>query len=136
MEVGTHPTHAIRLFIVDDDEGIRTLLQINASLDERFEVAGQAASGSEALERIASHAPVDVVLLDVTLPDADGIEIVHELKARAGVPGPAVALFTGWSDPATYERASAAGADAVFGKDGDPRRLLDQLVQLVRPSGD
>jgi CheY-like chemotaxis protein len=135
MEVGAHATDAIRLLVVDDDEGIRTLLEINATLDGRFAVAGTAASGAEALERVVTQGPIHVVLLDVTLPDADGIDIVRELKQRAGDPAPAVALFTGWSDPATHERARAAGADAVFGKDGDPKRLLDSLAQLVRPSG-
>ncbi len=73
------------------------------------------------------------MLLDVTLPDQDGIELVADVRSVA--PGTKVALFTGWSDDETIARAEAAGADAVFGKDGDPRGLLDGLAALCA-SGD
>ena len=85
-----------------------------------------------ALERLTAcvdGACPDVVLLDVTLPDGDGIELLGELRAAS--PTSRIALFTGWSDEATIERARVAGADAVFPKDGDPRGLLDSLAVLA-----
>lgn len=134
----TAPPHAdpsgrrIRLLVVDDDEGIRTLLEVTISLDDRFFLVGSAGNGEDALAMLrglTDDARPDVVLLDVTLPDRDGIELVSDVHEAS--PGSKVALFTGWSDAETLARAEAAGADAVFGKDGDPRGLLNGLAGLV-----
>ena len=123
--------HGIQLLVVDDDAGIRTLLEVTAGLDERFELVGSAATAADAL-RISGERAVlkqlDLILLDVSLPDRDGIELLGDLRKVSG--NALVALFTGWSDAATNQRARLAGADAIFGKDGDPRRLLDGLAAL------
>jgi DNA-binding NarL/FixJ family response regulator len=121
----------IRLLVVDDDAGIRTLLEVTIGLDERFELVGSASTAADALRASCSCAgldQLDLVLLDVSLPDGDGIELLGDLRAVSG--DARVAIFTGWSDDATIERARLAGADAIFGKDGDPRRLLDGLADL------
>ena len=123
------PERPIRLVIVDDDAGIRTLLEVTISLDPRFELAGAASSGAECTALCGALEGVDVVLLDVTLPDADGIELLGPLRLVSG--DAKVALFTGWSDAETLARARDAGADAVFAKDGEPQRLLDGLAGLV-----
>lgn len=121
----------VRLLVVDDDEGIRTLLQVTTSLDARYQLVGTAASAADALAAVADGGQaIDVVLLDVTLPDRNGIDLLADLR-RAGGEGLQIALFTGWSDEETLRRATDAGADAVFGKDGDPQRLLDKLAALV-----
>jgi DNA-binding NarL/FixJ family response regulator len=119
----------IRLLVVDDDAGIRTLLEVSVRLDPRFVLAGSAATGSDCMATLtASPDEIDAVLLDVTLPDVDGIELLP--KVRDAAAGARIALFTGWSDPETLDRARAAGADAVFAKDGEPRRLLDGIAAL------
>ncbi len=122
----------VRLLVVDDDDGIRTLLEVSISLDPRFSLVGSAANGGDALDILRNATDgdrPDVVLLDVSLPDVDGIDLVPAVREAA--PDTKVALFTGWSDDETIARAQAAGADAVFGKDGDPRRLLDGLGDLT-----
>lgn len=129
---GADDDRPIRLLVVDDDEGIRTLLEVTISLDPRFALVGSAANAADALATLRGclgETCPDVVLLDVTLPDQDGIELVADVRAVA--PDIKVALFTGWSDDETIARAEAAGADAVFGKDGDPRGLLDGLATLA-----
>ena len=121
----------IRLLIVDDDAGIRTLLEVSISLDPRFVLAGSAANGADCIEQLEAQmatGAVDVVLLDVTLPDVDGIDLLGTVRGMAG--DARIALFTGWSDPETLARAHDAGADAVFAKDGEPRRLLDGIAAL------
>ncbi len=129
---GAGSARRIRLIIVDDDEGIRTLLEVTISLDDRFTLVGAAANAADALTLLRGLDEAmrpEVVLLDVTLPDRDGIELVSDVHAAS--PGAKVALFTGWSDAETLARAGAAGADAVFSKDGDPRGLLDGLAGLM-----
>lgn len=122
----------IRLVVVDDDAGIRTLLEVTVTLDPRFELLGTAASGAETLTVLSEQAgDVDLVLLDVTLPDRDGIELLADCRVAA--PHARLALFTGWSDPDTRDRAHAAGADGMFPKDGDPRKLLDGLAKMFEP---
>lgn len=134
---GSTGAERIRLLVVDDDDGIRTLLEVTISLDPRFELLATAATAADALERIRElevDVCPDVVLLDVTLPDRDGIELLGDL--RAVCPASRIALFTGWSDDETITRATQAGADAVFRKDGDPRGLLDSIARLAAPPGD
>ncbi len=117
------------MLVVDDDEGIRTLIEVTASLDARLEVVGSAHSGEDALAKLRARAgAVDLVLLDVSLPDVDGIELVASVRELAS--SAAIALFTGWSDDETRSRAVASGADAVIGKDGDPQQLLERLFRI------
>lgn len=126
-------TRPLRLLVVDDDEGIRTLLEVSIGLDPRFELVGTASNGADAIrafDRSPGDVAFDLVLLDVTLPDVDGIDLVARVRAAAS--NARVALFTGWTDRETHDRAKAAGADAIFAKDGDPVRLLDGLAKLCR----
>lgn len=124
-------TGPVRLLLVDDDDAIRMLLQVTAEYDERFELVAAAGSGSELLEAVTAAGcdHVDAVVVDVTLPDRDGVELVAELRAL--LPSAAIALFTGWSDPELDERARAAGADCIFTKTTDMRQLFDELVALT-----
>lgn len=136
VHMGTtpHPNDAApapaRVLVVDDDAGIRALLEVTVTLDPRFELVGSASCGAECLRLIRERdcRDLDVVLLDVTLPDTDGIELLQVVRSLVG--DVRIALFTGWSDGATLERAQAAGADAVFPKDGKAALLLDRLAAL------
>lgn len=120
----------VRIVVIDDDDGIRTLLEVTTGLDPRYELVASGGSGADARRLVADEpGAIDVVLLDVTLPDVDGIELLRELHAQ--YPDVRIALFTGWSDDGTMQRAQDAGAVAVFGKDGDPKGLLDGIAKLV-----
>lgn len=122
----------LRVLVVDDDAGIRALLEVTIGLDSRFALAGVASSATDArdlLESAAADGPLDVVLLDVTLPDGDGIELLPQIRALA--PAARVVLFTGWSDVRTAARAQEAGADGVYEKTGDPIALLEDLCALT-----
>jgi DNA-binding NarL/FixJ family response regulator len=120
-----------RILVLDDDFGIRTLLEMTLSIDARFELVAATASAAELRTALQLAVPttVDVVLVDVTLPDANGVELIAEL--RSAMPHARLALFTGWTDPQLTEAATTAGADAVFTKDGDPSRLLDGIAGLL-----
>lgn len=119
------------MLAVDDDDGIRTLLEVTLSLDERFELVGVAASAAEtrAMVERAGAAAIDAVVVDVSLPDMNGIDLLAEL--RQTLPKARLALFTGWSDSETVARATAAGADQVFAKDGNLPRLINGLYDLT-----
>jgi DNA-binding response OmpR family regulator len=70
--------------------------------------------------------PVDVALLDLSLPDGDGMEVLYRLRAAGAVPPVAVAL-TGRDDPATIARCTAAGCRAVLLKPVPTRELLARV---------
>lgn len=115
-------TMAQRVLIVDDDivvlRAVRTVL-----LEEgKWEVA-MASTGREALDVALRFRP-DVVVLDLGLPDMDGVAVCRELKALAGLPAPRVVVLTGQACSATTAGALAAGADHYLLKPLSPHDLL------------
>jgi two-component system, LytTR family, response regulator len=82
----------IRTLIVDDEPLAREGVRLMLAGDPDVEVVGEAASGSEAVARIAACRP-DVVLLDVQIPDLDGFGVLRELR---NVPVPAVIFVTAY----------------------------------------
>ena len=89
-----------------------------------------AANGREGIERAATTAP-DVVLLDVMMPDLDGLEVTRQLKAdprTAGIPVVLVSARTGSEDVAA---GRAAGAADYLRKPFDPDDLIALLDRLV-----
>ena len=116
----------LSVLVVDDDIGTR------ATLVEFFEALGHTArgagTGEEARRLAAEHAP-DVVLLDLRLPDADGMTVLEAL--RADDPDVAVILLTGYADVRVAVRAMQQGAADVLEKPID----LDALQETVRRAG-
>lgn len=71
----------IRILIADDQELIRDSLRLIVSSDERFEVVAMAKDGREAVEMAKKYRP-DVVLLDIRMPEINGLECVHLIKGK------------------------------------------------------
>jgi len=99
------------VLIVDDHAGFRRA--VLALLEaEGFVVVGESATGTEALEAVMRHRP-SLVLLDVGLPDLDGMEVARRLAVPAG--GPAVVL-TSSRDASDYPSAERCGARGFIPK--------------------
>ena len=99
------------------------------SQDGQLEVVGTVNSGREALERIDTLRP-DVVLLDVTLPDASGFEISQRIKSRPAAP--LVVLLSFYDNKAARLEAWAAGADGFVAKSETTGCLTPLLGDLLR----
>jgi AmiR/NasT family two-component response regulator len=100
-----------RVLVIDDHSPSRSLL--TKTLNEGgFEVAGEGAKGSKALELCLKTAP-DVVLLAVGLPDLDGIQVAKKIMEEKPTP---IVLLTSRHDPKTIEAAKAAGVMAYLVK--------------------
>lgn len=110
---------SVRLLIADDHEMIRVGL-VNLLAGSDVEVIAQAATGSECLERAEQHAP-DVVLLDIRMPDGDGLETLHKLRQK--VPNAKVIMLSTYDNPTYIARAVALGASDYVLK-GSPRQAL------------
>jgi DNA-binding NarL/FixJ family response regulator len=126
----TPPDAPLRVLLVDDHPMVRAGLRSMLSGDE-VEVVGEAGSGAEAVERAVALSP-ELVLLDVELPDLDGVETLTRLKARA--PRVAVLMVSMHDDPSMVRRAVEAGAAGYVLK-GIGRRELLAAVRSVRNGG-
>lgn len=124
----------LRVLLVEDEtlvrQGIRKLLE----LDPRFEIAGEAADGEEALRRIAETRP-DVVLLDVRMPKLDGLGVLRALF-ETGETGetawsPPCLVLTTFDDRALALAAIREGARGYLRKDVTLRELITAVETLA-----
>ena len=110
----TPPGRALRVFLLDDHElvrrGVREMLEHEADL----EVVGEAASAAEALVRCPALRP-DVAVLDVRLPDGDGVSVCRDLRSQQ--PDLACLMLTSFSDDDALLGAVLAGAAGYVLKD-------------------
>jgi two-component system, NarL family, response regulator LiaR len=125
----------IRLLIVDDHSVVREGLRAFLRLQDGIEVVGEAAGADEAITVASTSAP-DVILLDLVMPQGDGIGAVRRLLEVA--PGVRVLVLTSFADDAQIFAAMAAGAAGYLLKDVDPQALADGIrdVHAGRPALD
>jgi len=120
----------IRTLIVEDDA---LVAEVHASYVERvpgFAVAGVAHRATEALELLSSR-PVDLVLLDFHLPDAQGLELLRALRARTAKPVDVIAV-TAARDPDSIRRAIAHGVVQYLVKPFAFATFADKLQRYAR----
>jgi DNA-binding NarL/FixJ family response regulator len=110
----------IRVLIAEDHALVRAgLSELLANRDD-VEVVGEAANGAEAVERAVELAP-DVVLMDLSMPEVDGIEATRRIAVEA--PDANVVVLTSFSDRERILQALDAGAVGYLLKDLDPDEL-------------
>jgi two-component system, NarL family, response regulator DevR len=97
----------IRVFLLDDHEIVRRGVRDLLSLEDDLEVVGEASTASEALTRVPAARP-DVAVLDVRLPDGDGVSVCRELREQ--MPGVAFLMLTSFADDDALFDAIMAGA--------------------------
>jgi two-component system invasion response regulator UvrY len=115
----------IRIVLCDDHPLLREGLKAVLAQFSDLQVTGEAASGAELLEMVRAK-PVDVVMLDLTLPDRSGLDLLKDL-AREPRP-PAVVVLTMHPEEQYAVRALRAGAGAYLEKGSAP----EELVAAVR----
>jgi DNA-binding NarL/FixJ family response regulator len=111
----------IRVVIADDDDLMRAGLIELLTADPDIEISGQAANGREAVERACRLAP-DVVLMDVRMPDVDGIAATRELAQAA--PDAKVLILTTFEQDDYIFGALRAGASGFLLKRTRPEELI------------
>ncbi|PXY30112.1 DNA-binding response regulator [Prauserella sp. PE36] len=119
---------SIRVFLVDDHEIVRRGLADLLDDESDMEIVGEAASVSEALTRIPSSGAT-VAVLDVRLPDGNGVELCRELLSR--FPGLRCLMLTSYADDEALFNAIMAGASGFVLK----QVLGSDLVSAVRTVG-
>jgi NarL family two-component system response regulator LiaR len=120
-------TKSIRVLIAEDHaivrKGVRTLL----SLEKDIEVIGEAANGREAVEQARELDP-DVILMDLVMPELDGIQAIREIKALR--PDARVLVLTSFATDDKIFPAIKAGALGYLLKDSDPVELANAIRQV------
>ena len=114
----------IRILLVDDHAVVREGLRAFLALQDGFEIVGEAADGDEALARAAELEP-DVILMDLVMPNRDGVSAMRELRTRAGDSGssPRVIVLTSFLDDDRLLPALEAGAAGYLLKNSQPAEL-------------
>lgn len=121
----------IRIVLVDDHPVVLDGLDAILGTQEDFEVVGTASDGEAGLAIIARHAP-DVVLMDLEMPDMDGVETIR--KAREARPELRVIAFTAYDTDERILDALRAGARGYLLK-GAPRAEVFQAIRVVHAGG-
>jgi two-component system chemotaxis response regulator CheY len=123
---GTEDT--MRALVIDDSRAMRMLLK-RELVALGFEVS-EAGDGNEALTRLAELGPVDVVLVDWTMPGMDGMTFVHQIRSDPAYEEMRVVMITSESDPAQIFHALMAGVDEYATKP-ITREALSEKLGLV-----
>jgi NarL family two-component system response regulator LiaR len=110
----------IRVLIVDDHAVVREGLRSFLELQDGIEVAGEAADGAEAVE-LAPQLRPDVVLMDLVMPNLDGLEAMRQL--RRSLPAARVIVLTSFLDEEHLLPAMRAGAAGYLLKNAQPQEL-------------
>ena len=118
-----------RVLVVDDEPQILRALRINLRV-RNYEV-DTAASGSEALTAAGRHPP-DLVLLDLGLPDLDGVEVIEGLRGWTQAP---IIVLSGRADSTDKVEALDAGADDYVTKPFGMEELLARMRAAIRRTG-
>jgi DNA-binding NarL/FixJ family response regulator/class 3 adenylate cyclase len=122
-----HASGVIRVVIVDDQEMVRTGFRLILGTTEGLQVVGEARNGVEALDVITDAQP-DVVLMDIRMPEMNGIEATQHITARSD--GPKVVILTTFDlDEYVYD-ALRAGASGFMLKDAPPADVV-RAIQVV-----
>ena len=123
------PSTPVRVLLVDDHPFVRDGLQQLLELSGEFEVVGHAGDGHEA-ERVAKSVVPDLVIMDVLMPDRDGIEACREIMDA--LPDTNVLMLTASTERNAVMEAVAAGAAGYVQKFTPTEQLLATVRDVAR----
>ncbi len=120
---------ATRVFLLDDHEVVRRGLRELLETEDDLEVVGEAGTAEEAMGRIPATSP-RVALLDVRLPDGDGVEVCREIRSRH--PEISCLMLTSYADDEALFAAIMAGAAGYVLKQVKGADLVDAVRRVAR----
>ena len=120
-----------RVLVVEDEPDIRDLLAFH--LEREGYLVTRASTGAEALRQLRATAP-DLVILDLMLPEMDGLEVCRRLRADAGTAALPVIMLTAKGDEVDRVVGLEIGADDYIVKPFSPKELLARVRAVLRRS--
>jgi two-component system OmpR family response regulator len=122
------PTQEPRILIVDDDADIRSLLADYLG-EQGWHIS--TAEDGDAMLQVLDATPIDLIVLDLTLPGRDGLTLCRDLRAHSAIP---VIMLTARSAPLDRILGLEMGADDYLCKPFEPRELLVRIRNILRRS--
>lgn len=119
----------IRLALAEDHKIVRWAIREVLSTAEDLEIVGEAGTAAETLAMLRDVKP-DVLVLDLTLPDRSGIDVLNEMRQLETAP--LVVVLTWHTEPSYAARAIAAGAHGYVSKSAQPEELLRAIRAVAR----
>ncbi|HET60525.1 MAG TPA: response regulator transcription factor [Chloroflexi bacterium] len=119
----------IRILIVDDHAVVRKGLSAILETEQAFEVVGEAANGNQAVWKARSLQP-DVILMDLVMPEKDGIAAIKEIKKDD--PQAKILVITSFSEDEKVFPAIKAGALGYLLKDSSPDELMQAIQEIYQ----
>ncbi len=116
--------HKIRVLVVDDHKVVRSGLEQLLATTDDIELVGTASNGYEAIAAVERLHP-DVVLMDLSMPELDGIDATRRISAEH--PASRVLVLTSFSDQSRILEALSAGADGYLLKHAEPDDIADGI---------
>ncbi len=121
------PARPIKIMIVDDEAINRLALRCFLDSYQGLETVADASNGVEAL-KTASTLDLDIIIMDVKMPEMDGISATKLIKAK--FPQIKILIHSSFYKKADIDEAIDAGANGFLSKDSKPERLVDALKML------
>lgn len=118
---------AHRLLLVEDDTRLATM--VATYLEQAGFRMTHAATGASAMQQLLTGESFDAVILDLMLPDADGLDLCRSIRARSEIP---VLMLTARGDPLDRVIGLEIGADDYLPKPFEPRELVARLRAILR----
>ena len=122
---------SIRLLLADDQALIRAGFRVLLEADPELEVVGEAMDGRQAVD-LAHRERADVVLMDIRMPEMDGLEATKRIAANEDLAGVKVIILTTFDTDEYVFQAIRAGASGFMVKDTEPADLLQALRVTMR----
>ena len=118
----------VKILVVDNLPAVRSVLKLQIELDENLRVIGEADNSRTALN-LLPHIQPDVVLIDLDMPDMDGISLTHEMNTIA--PQMPIIILSLNDDPVLRHQAAKAGAVGFIVKQGNTVALRHLICQVA-----
>jgi len=120
---------AFRILIVDDHGVLRAGLRALLNTEVDFKVVGEASDGEQAL-RLAQNLQPDIILMDISMPGPDGIQITQQITEK--VPGVRVLILTVHEDKSLLQAAIRSGASGYILKQAVESELVNAIRSVAR----
>ncbi len=117
------------ILIVDDDRDIRSLLAEQLST---YDLATFTAEDGRAMRRVLDRESVDLIVLDLNLPQEDGLTLCRDLRKTSSIP---IIMLTARGDPIDRILGLEMGADDYMAKPFEPRELVARIRNILRRQG-
>ena len=116
----------IRILLVDDQALVRAGFRMILDAEPEMEVVGEASDGREAIDQVRTLRP-DVVLMDIRMPELDGLEAARRILDANGEDGPRILMLTTFDHDEYVYEALRTGASGFLLKDTPPEQLVSAI---------